>query len=48
MEYEVEVSRPKGRPKRTWRMERERLSKKIVKHVNWTGRMLWIVVDARS
>jgi len=25
-----------------------RLCKKIVKHVNWTGRMPWIVVDGRS
>jgi len=44
MEHEAEGSRPRGRPKRTW----ERLCKKIVKHVNWTGRMLWIVVDGRS
>jgi len=26
----------------------ERLCKKIAKHVIWTGRMLWIVVDGRS
>jgi len=38
MEYEVEGSRvdQKGL--------RERLCKKTVKHVNWTGNMLWIVV----
>ena len=38
-------SRPKGRPKRTWR---ERLCKRIAKHVVWSGRMIWIVVDGRS
>jgi len=27
---------------------RKRLCKKIVEHVNWTGRMLWIIVDGRS
>jgi len=26
----------------------ERLCKKTVKHVNWTGRMLWMVVDVGS
>jgi len=26
----------------------ERLCRKIVKHVNRTGRMLWIIVDGRS
>jgi len=26
----------------------ERLCRKIVKHVNYTGRMLWIIVDRRS
>jgi len=26
----------------------QRLCKKIAKHVNWTGMMLWIVVDGRS
>jgi len=41
MEYEVEGSRPRGRP----RGHGERLCKKIAKH---TGRMLWIVVDGIS
>ena len=44
MEYELEGSRPKGRPKRLG----ERLCKKFVKHVNLTGRMLWIIVNGRS
>ena len=35
MEYEVEGSRPRG-------LE-ERLCKEIVKHVNWTGSMIWII-----
>jgi len=34
-------SGPRGRPKGTWRQ----VVKKIAKHVIWTGRMLWIVVD---
>jgi len=45
MEYEVEGSRPRGRPKRSWRKV---VQKKIVKHVNWPGRMLWIIIDCRS
>ena len=32
MEYEVEGPRPRGRPKRTWRLER--LWKRTVKHIN--------------
>jgi len=43
MEYEVEGARPRGRPKRT-----QKLCRKTVKHIVWTGRMLWIVVDAES
>jgi len=39
MEYEVEGVRPRGRPKRLG----ERLWKKIVRCVDWTGRMHWIV-----
>jgi len=31
MEYEVEGTRPRGRPKKTWR---ERLCKKTVEHVD--------------
>jgi len=42
MVYEVEGSRPRGRPKRTWLRHGKRLCKKIAKHVIWTGRMLWI------
>jgi len=42
MEYEVEGARSRGRPKKTWR---ERFCKKTVRHVNWTGRMPWIVID---
>jgi len=30
MEYEVEGSKPRGRPKRTW----QRLCKKTVRHIN--------------
>jgi len=26
----------------------QRLRKKTVKHINWTGRILWIIVDGRS
>jgi len=44
MEYEVEGSRPKGRPKRTLK----EVVQKIARHVIWTRRMLWIVVDGRS
>jgi len=40
MEYEMEGARPRGRPKKTWR-----LWKKTVRHVNWTRRMPWIVKD---
>jgi len=42
IEYEVEGSRPRGRPE-----DMERLCKKIANHVIWTRRMLWIVVDGR-
>ena len=44
MEYEVEGSRPRGRPKTTWR----EVVQKIAKHVISTRRMLWIVADGRS
>ena len=44
MEYEVEGSRPRGRDQRG---RGKRLCRKIVKHVIWTRRMLWIVVDGR-
>jgi len=37
MEYEVEGARPRGRPKKTWR-----LWKKTARHVNWTRRMSWM------
>ena len=39
MEYEVEGSRPRGRPKRAWRE---------VVQTDYQGRMLWIVVDGGS
>jgi len=42
MKYEVEGSRLRGRPKRTW------LCKKTIKYVNWTRRMLWIIADGGS
>jgi len=45
MEYEVEGARPRGRPKKTWR---EIVRKMTVRHVNWTRRMPWIVIDGRS
>jgi len=45
MTFEVEGSRPRGRPKRTWR---ESCTKKIVNHINGIGMMLWIGVDGRS
>ena len=35
------------RPKRTWK-EKKRSCKKIAKHVIWTRRMLWSMVDGRS
>jgi len=41
---EVQGSRPTGRPKRTW----TEVVQKIVKQVNLTRKMLWIVVDGRS
>ena len=41
MEYKVEGSRPRGRPKSTWR-------EVVEKDVNWTRRTLWIVVDGGS
>jgi len=44
MEYEVEGSRPRGRPKRTWK---EVVQKDCQAH-NLNKRMLWIVVDGRS
>jgi len=40
MEYEVDGSKPRGRPKRTWR---EVVQKKLplsIMDVNWTGKML--------
>jgi len=44
MEFKVEGSRPRGRPKRTWR----EVVQKDIMHVNSTGRMLWIIVDGES
>jgi len=44
MEYEVEGAKPRSRPKRTWR----EVCKRTVKHINWTWRMLSIVVDGWS
>jgi len=43
IDYEVEGARPRGRPKKTWR-----LWKKTVRHKDWTGRMPWIEVDGWS
>ena len=37
-------SQAKRRPKKNWREVME----KTVKHVNWTRRMLWIIVDGGS
>jgi len=45
MEYEVEGSRPRGRPKRTWK-EVVQEHYEACKLNTW--RMLWIVVDGRS
>jgi len=42
--HEVEGPRPRGRPKRTW----TEVVKETVKHVNWTHRMPWIVVNGGS
>ena len=44
MQYEEEGPRPRERLKSTW----QRLWKRTAKHVNWTRRMLWIVVDEGS
>jgi len=44
MEYKVEGSRPRGR---TEDLERG-CAKKIVKHVNSTGRMPWIIINGGS
>jgi len=44
MEYEVEGSRPRGRPKRTWR----KVAQKDCEACKWTERMLCIVVDGES
>ena len=44
MEYEVECSRPRGRPKRTWR----EVVQKDCHACIYTERMLWIVVDGGS
>ena len=44
MEYEVDVSRPRGRPKRTWK----EVVQKDCQARNLNKRMLWIVVDGRS
>ena len=44
VEYEVEGSRPRGRPKRTWR----EVVQKDCQARNLNGRMLWIVVQGRS
>jgi len=40
MEYEVEGSRPRGRPKRTWR----EVVQKDCQAINGIGAVLWIVV----
>jgi len=47
MEYEVEASRPRGRPKRTWK---EVVHKDCDAHNlnKEDAMMLWIVVDGRS
>jgi len=42
MKHEVEGPRPRGRPKRPWRV---RSWRRTVKHANRTRRMLWMVVD---
>jgi len=44
MQYQVEGARPRGRPMKTWRD----IVEKTVRHVNWTGRMPWIVIEGRS
>jgi len=44
MEYEVEGARPRGKPKRTWR----EVVQKRLKHINWTWKMLCIIVDGGS
>jgi len=44
MEYEVEGSRSRGRPKRTWK----EVMQKDCQACNLNKRMLWIVVDGRS
>ena len=44
MEYEVEGSKPRGRPKRTWR----EVVQKDCQARSSNRRMLWIVVDGRS
>jgi len=41
MVYEVEVARPRGRPKKIWR----EIVEKTVRHRHWTGRMPWIIID---
>jgi len=41
MEYEVEGTRPRGWPKKTW----TEIVQRKLKHLNWTGRMPWIAVD---
>ena len=44
MEYKVEGSIPRGRPKRTW----TEVVQKDCQARNLNGGMLWIVVDGRS
>ena len=44
MEYEVEGSRSRGRPRETWR----EIVEKTVRHINCTGRMPWILKDGGS
>jgi len=44
LEYEVEGSRPRGGPKRTWR----EVAQKDCQACNLNREVLWIVVDGRS
>jgi len=44
MEYEVEGARPRGRPKKTWRV----IVEKDCQVRGLTGRMPWIIIDGRS
>ena len=46
MQYEMEGSRPRGRPKRTWTEVAQKNCQ--ARNLNTGCRMLWIVVDGRS